>query len=145
MLVCLPLAAPIGPLILYIPTLCGSKRVLVVSAEPLDDLFLLGGGGHNLQSPVGAWRDRQTYRETKRLASACAPLHAHMFQSHDLPYCQHTCPLYILLSAPVHTAGVHSMHRLYARAHLQNSSRTSTKPMQSSTFGPHSKFETRSF
>ena len=35
-LVCVPLAAPIDPSSLYIPTLCGSERVLVVS---------LGGGG----------------------------------------------------------------------------------------------------
>ena len=41
MLVCLPLAAPIGlspPLILI---LCGSERVLVVSTEPPDDLSCL--------------------------------------------------------------------------------------------------------
>ena len=41
MLVCLPLAAPIGlppPLIL---TLCGPERVLVVSTEPPDDLSCL--------------------------------------------------------------------------------------------------------
>ena len=41
MLVCLPLAAPIGlspPLIL---TLCGSERVLVVSTEPPDGLSCL--------------------------------------------------------------------------------------------------------
>ena len=37
MLVCLPLAVPIGLSSLYIPTLRGSKRVLVVSTEPLDD------------------------------------------------------------------------------------------------------------
>ena len=40
-LVCLPLAAPIGLWPLYIPTLCGSKRVLVVPTEPLDDLSCL--------------------------------------------------------------------------------------------------------
>ena len=33
---CLPLAAPIGLLPLLILTLCGPKRVLVVSTEPLD-------------------------------------------------------------------------------------------------------------
>ena len=41
MLVCVPLAAPVGlspPLIL---TLCGPERVLVVSTEPLDDLSCL--------------------------------------------------------------------------------------------------------
>ena len=41
LLVCLPLAAPIGLSPLYIPTLCGSERVLVVSTEPLDDLSCL--------------------------------------------------------------------------------------------------------
>ena len=40
-LVCLPLAAPIGLSPLHIPTLCGSERVLVVSTEPLDDLSCL--------------------------------------------------------------------------------------------------------
>ena len=40
-LVCLPLAAPIGLLPLHILTLCGSKRVLVLSTEPLDDLSCL--------------------------------------------------------------------------------------------------------
>ena len=40
-LVCLPLAAPIGLLPLHIPTLCGSERVLVVSTEPLGDLSSL--------------------------------------------------------------------------------------------------------
>ena len=38
---CLPLAAPIGLSPLLILTLCGSKRVLVVSTEPLDDLSCL--------------------------------------------------------------------------------------------------------
>ena len=52
---CLPLAAPIGLSPLLILTLCGPERVLVVSTEPLDDLFCLttpgsavpetGGGG----------------------------------------------------------------------------------------------------
>ena len=37
-LVCLPLAAPIGLSPLHILTLCGSERVLVVSTEPPDDL-----------------------------------------------------------------------------------------------------------
>ena len=37
-LVCLPLAAPIGLSPLLILTLCGSERVLVVSTEPPDDL-----------------------------------------------------------------------------------------------------------
>ena len=41
-LVCLPLAAPIGLLPLHISTLCGSERVLVVSMQPLDGP---GGGG----------------------------------------------------------------------------------------------------
>ena len=45
MLVCLPLAAPIGLSPLLILTLCGSERVLVVSTEPLDDLSCLEGGG----------------------------------------------------------------------------------------------------
>ena len=40
-LVCLPLAAPIGLSPLYFPTLCGSERVVVVSTEPLDDLSCL--------------------------------------------------------------------------------------------------------
>ena len=62
-LACLPLAAPIGLSPLYIPTLCGSEHILVVSMEPLDDLsgwslrtiFLyttlmsLGGGGGSKQ------------------------------------------------------------------------------------------------
>ena len=37
-LVCLPLAAPIGLSPLLILTLCGPERVLVVSTEPPDDL-----------------------------------------------------------------------------------------------------------
>ena len=37
-LVCLPLAAPIGLSPLHLLTLCGSECVLVVSTEPLDDL-----------------------------------------------------------------------------------------------------------
>ena len=41
MLVCLPLAAPIGLSPLHILTLCGSEHVLVVSTEPLDDLSCL--------------------------------------------------------------------------------------------------------
>ena len=41
MLVCLPLAAPIGLSPLLILTLCGSERVLIVSMEPLDDLSCL--------------------------------------------------------------------------------------------------------
>ena len=41
MLVCLPLAAPIGLSPLHILTLCGSKRVVVVSTEPLDNLSCL--------------------------------------------------------------------------------------------------------
>jgi len=40
-LVGLPLEAPIGLSPLYIPTLCGSERVLVVSTEPPDDLSCL--------------------------------------------------------------------------------------------------------
>ena len=41
-LVCLPLAAPIGLSPLHIPTTpCGSERVLVVSTEPLNDLSCL--------------------------------------------------------------------------------------------------------
>ena len=45
MLVCLPLVAPIGLSPLYIPALCGSELVLVVSTEPLDDLSCLTGPG----------------------------------------------------------------------------------------------------
>ena len=41
MLVCLPLAAPMGLSPLLILTLCGSERVLVVSTEPPDDLSCL--------------------------------------------------------------------------------------------------------
>ena len=41
-LVCLPLAEPIGLSPLHILTLCGSKRVLVMSREPLDDYFVVG-------------------------------------------------------------------------------------------------------
>ena len=68
MLGCLPLAAPIGLSPLLILTLCGSKRILVVSTEPLDDLSYLttpgsavlemgccpcrwGGGGGDLADP----------------------------------------------------------------------------------------------
>ena len=40
-LVCLPLAAPIGLSPLHIPTPCGSERVSVVSTEPPDDLSCL--------------------------------------------------------------------------------------------------------
>ena len=41
MLVCVPLAAPIGLSPLLILTLCGPERVLVVSTEPPDDLSCL--------------------------------------------------------------------------------------------------------
>ena len=41
MLVCLPLAAPIGLSPLHILTLYGSERVLVVSTEPMKDLSCL--------------------------------------------------------------------------------------------------------
>ena len=41
---CLPLAAPIGLSPLLILTLCGPERVLVVSTEPLDDLWQNSGG-----------------------------------------------------------------------------------------------------
>ena len=44
-LVCLPLAAPIGLSPSHILTLRGSDRVLVVPTEPPDDLTR-GGGGH---------------------------------------------------------------------------------------------------
>ena len=40
-LVCLPLAAPLGLSPLLILTLCGPERVLVVSTEPPDDLSCL--------------------------------------------------------------------------------------------------------
>ena len=40
-LVCLPLAAPIGLSPLHILTLSGSKRGSVVSTEPLDELSYL--------------------------------------------------------------------------------------------------------
>ena len=41
MLVCLPLAAPMRLSPVYMLTLCGSERVLVVSMEPPDDLSCL--------------------------------------------------------------------------------------------------------
>ena len=44
-LVCLPLAAPIGLSPLHILTLCGPERVLVVSTEPPDDLSCLTTSG----------------------------------------------------------------------------------------------------
>ena len=44
-LVCLPLAAPIGLSPLYILTLCGSERGLVASTESLDDLSCLTTSG----------------------------------------------------------------------------------------------------
>ena len=56
-LVSLPLAAPIGLSPLHVLTLCGPKRVLVVSTEPPDDLSCLttpgvgGAGGY-----LGRWR-----------------------------------------------------------------------------------------
>ena len=50
-LVCLLMAAPIGLSPLHILTRCGSKRVLVVSTEPLDDLSCLTTPG------VGCPRD----------------------------------------------------------------------------------------
>ena len=40
-LVCLPLAAPIGLLPLHILTLCGPERVSAVSTEPPDELSCL--------------------------------------------------------------------------------------------------------
>ena len=48
MLVCLLLAAPIGRSPLYIPTLCGSERGLIVLPELLDDFSCLTtpGVGH---------------------------------------------------------------------------------------------------
>ena len=51
LLVCLPLAAPIGLWPLLILTLCGPERVLVVSTEPPDDLSCLTTPG------VGCPRD----------------------------------------------------------------------------------------
>ena len=62
MLVCLPLAAPIGLSPLPILTLCGPERVLVVSTEPPDDLSCwttpgvgrprdVGGGGSSPPPP----------------------------------------------------------------------------------------------
>ena len=65
-LVCLPLAAPIGLSPLHIPTLCGSEHVLVVSTEPLDDLSCLttpgsGGGGLISHGPQDQWRSEITY------------------------------------------------------------------------------------
>ena len=51
MLVCLPLAAPIGLSPLYIPTPCGSKRVLGVSTEPLDDMSCLTPPGSGEPPP----------------------------------------------------------------------------------------------
>ena len=48
MLVCLPLAAPIGLSPLHILTLCGSECGLVVSTEPLDDLSCLTTPGSQL-------------------------------------------------------------------------------------------------
>ena len=60
MLVCLPLAAPIGLSPLYIPTLCGSKRGLVVSTEPLDDLSCLTTPGPAIQARGrGGWHKAQ--------------------------------------------------------------------------------------
>ena len=58
MLVCLPLAAPIGLLPLLIRTLCGPERVLVVSTELPDDLSCLttpgvGGGGMHQSAGTG--------------------------------------------------------------------------------------------
>ena len=50
-LVCLPLAAPIGLSPLLILTLCGSERVFVVLTEPRDDLSCLTTPG------VGCPRD----------------------------------------------------------------------------------------
>ena len=44
-LVCVPLAAPIGLSPPLIPTLCGPERVLVVSTEPPDDFVLLDYSG----------------------------------------------------------------------------------------------------
>ena len=38
---CLPFVAPIGLSPLLILTLCGSERVLIVSTEPLNDLYCL--------------------------------------------------------------------------------------------------------
>ena len=51
MLGCSPLAVPIGLSPLLVLTLCGSERVLVVSAERLDDLSCLTTPG------VGCPRD----------------------------------------------------------------------------------------
>ena len=56
MLVCLPLAAPIGLSPLLILTLCGPERVLVVSTEPPDDLSCLTTPG------VGRPRNRAVAR-----------------------------------------------------------------------------------
>ena len=48
MLVCLPLAAPIGLSPRHVPTLCGSERVLVVLTERQDDLSCLTTPGGRL-------------------------------------------------------------------------------------------------
>ena len=60
-LVCLPLAAPIGLSPLHIPTLCGPERVLVVSTEPPDDLSCLTTPG------VGRPRDGAVARADDRV------------------------------------------------------------------------------
>ena len=52
-LVCVNMAGPIGLSPLYIPRLCGSQRVLVVSAEPPD--ANAGDGGRGLAQGLGGW------------------------------------------------------------------------------------------
>ena len=56
-LVCLPLAAPIGLSPSHSLTLCGSERVLVVSTEPPDDLSCLTGRLSQRQAVARLWKE----------------------------------------------------------------------------------------
>ena len=79
-LVCVPLAAPVGLSPLLILTLCGPDRVLVVSTEPPDDLSCLttrgvrrGGGGFGwdpLPPRVPLWSPRKTGQQFLKLKSS---------------------------------------------------------------------------
>ena len=74
-LVCLLLAAPFGLSPLYIPTLCRSERVLVVSTEPLGE-----GGGTRYLNHSSAMLNA-SYCHMKKLQQFCI----HAPPPHRLP------------------------------------------------------------
>ena len=95
-LVCLPLAAPVGLSPLHVLTLCGSERVLVVSTEPPDDLSCLttpgvgrprDGGGRGGR---GAGQKLYLYFEVKkyfRVPTPCVLVRQRAGSAHAIQQC----------------------------------------------------------